>query len=48
MKKMMVLSLVFSVMSLGTAMANDANAMVDAKPKMVLEVSVKRLPQSAQ
>ena len=35
MKKMMVLSLVFSVMSLGTAMANDANAMVDAKPKNV-------------
>lgn len=35
MKKMMVLSLVFSVMALGTAMANDANAMVDRKPKNV-------------
>ena len=32
---MMVLSLVFSVMALGTAMANDANAMVDRKPKNV-------------
>lgn len=32
---MMVLSLVFSVMALGTAMANDANAMVDGKPKNV-------------
>ena len=37
MKKMMVLSLVFSVMALGTAMANDANAMVDGKPMPALE-----------
>lgn len=35
MKKMMVLSLVFSVMALGTAMANDANAMANGKPKNV-------------
>lgn len=32
---MMVLSLVFSVMTLGTAMANDASAMVDRRPKSV-------------
>lgn len=35
MKKMLFLSLVFSVMALGTAVANDANSVAVAKPKCV-------------
>ncbi|MBO5882457.1 MAG: hypothetical protein J6Q21_04375 [Alistipes sp.] len=35
MKKMMFLSLVFSVMALGSAVANDANAVANRKPKGV-------------
>lgn len=35
MKKMLFLSLVFSVVALGSAVANDANAVANAKPKNV-------------